>query len=484
MLDMDGWGSYAKGPYVHGDPYTGVSRMYLKMKAMMMPYIYTNAYAAANIETGNGDKGLPMIRAMFLEFPEESYAYTKEGSQYQYMWGENLLVAPLYQDTNADEMGNDVRNGIYLPGGEDTIWIDYFTGEQYRGGQVLNNFDAPLWKIPLFVKNGAIIPMYAEHNVADPDAENGVDKTQRIIEFWPDAESDFTAIEDDGTYAENTINSEDTAYGNQDSVYYGEHVKTKYTSKVEDGTATLTAEKSTGGYTGYDSEKNTTFIVNASSEPESVEAYNGDAGLTKEEVDSKEAFDAAVPEAGEYIYFYDESPEIQTFASAEETEIAAMVADVGVSGKLYVKFAETDTQVNEQKLVISGFVNEGELNGTGLNESLEVPTLSNNADDNTPTSITLTWNQVADASGYELLVDGTVDAEGNVTSGMINYIPSVEGDTGSFTHTELDYASEHTYYIRSVNADGHSRWSGEFKAESAEDPFRLTPAVTADQVTW
>lgn len=484
MLDMDGWGSYAKGPYVHGDPYTGVSRMYLKMKAMMMPYIYTNAYAAANIETGNGDKGLPMIRAMFLEFPEESYAYTKEGSQYQYMWGENLLVAPLYQDTNADEMGNDVRNGIYLPGGEDTIWIDYFTGEQYRGGQVLNNFDAPLWKIPLFVKNGAIIPMYAEHNVADPDAENGVDKTQRIIEFWPDTESDFTAIEDDGTYAENTINSEDTAYGNQDSVYYGEHVKTKYTSKVEDGTATLTAEKSTGGYTGYDSEKNTTFIVNASSEPESVEAYNGDAGLTKEEVDSKEAFDAAVPEAGEYIYFYDESPEIQTFASAEETEIAAMVADVGVSGKLYVKFAETDTQVNEQKLVISGFVNEGELNGTGLNESLEVPTLSNNADDNTPTSITLTWNQVADASGYELLVDGTVDAEGNVTSGMINYIPSVEGDTGSFTHTELDYASEHTYYIRSVNADGHSRWSGEFKAESAEDPFRLTPAVTADQVTW
>lgn len=482
MLDMDGWGSYAKGPYVHGDPYTGVSRMYLKMKAMMMPYIYTNAYAAANIETGNGDKGLPMIRAMFLEFPEESYAYTKEGSQYQYMWGENLLVAPLYQDTNADEMGNDVRNGIYLPGGEDTIWIDYFTGEQYRGGQVLNNFDAPLWKIPLFVKNGAIIPMYAEHNVADPDAENGVDKTQRIIEFWPDAESDFTAIEDDGTYAENTINSEDTAYGNQDSVYYGEHVKTKYTSKVEDGTATLTAEKSTGGYTGYDSEKNTTFIVNASSEPESVEAYNGDAGLTKEEVDSKEAFDAAVLEAGEYIYFYDASPEIETFASEAETEIAKMVEDVEVSGKLYVKFAKTNTQENEQRLVINGFVNDGELNGTGLNDRLEVPTLSTSEDANTPTSITLTWNQIPDATGYEILVDGTIDGEGNVTSGMIHSIPA--GDITSFTHTDLDYASSHTYYIRSVNAAGHSAWSGKCEAQSLEDPFRLTPAVTEEQVTW
>ena len=65
---------------------------------------------------------------------------------YQYMWGENLLVAPVYEDTAIDEMGNDVRDGIYLPGGEDQIWIDYFTGEQYRGGQTLNNFDAPIWR--------------------------------------------------------------------------------------------------------------------------------------------------------------------------------------------------------------------------------------------------------------------------------------------------------------------------------------------------
>lgn len=484
MLDMDGWGSYAKGPYVHGDPYTGVSRMYLKMKAMMMPYIYTNAYAAANIDTGNGDQGLPMIRAMFLEFPEEAYAYTEAGSQYQYMWGENLLVAPLYQDTAADDMGNDIRNGIYLPGGEDTIWIDYFTGEQYRGGQVLNNFDAPLWKIPLFVKNGAIIPMYAEHNVADKDAENGVDKTQRIVEFWPEGESDFTAFEDDGTYVENTINSDDTDYGDQDSVDYGGHVETTYTSSVADGTATLTAETSTGTYDGYEAEKATTFIVNASEEPTSVAAYNGNTELTRSSasVDSKEDFDAAQPEAGEYIYFYDESPEIETFASEAETEIAAMVEDVEVSGKLYVKFAKTNTQENEQRLVINGFVNEGELNGTELNDSLEVPTLSTSEDVNTPTSITLTWNQVTDATGYEILVDGTIDGEGNVTSGMIHSIPA--GDITSFTHTDLDYASSHTYYIRSVNADGHSAWSSEFRAQSLEDPFRLTPAVTEEQVTW
>jgi alpha-glucosidase (family GH31 glycosyl hydrolase) len=483
MLDMDGWGRYAKGPYVHGDPYTGVSRMYLKLKAMMMPYIYTNAYAASNIDTGNDDTGLPMMRAMFLEFPEESYAYTNAGSKYQYMWGENLLVAPLYQNTQADDMGNDIRNGIYLPGGEDTIWIDYFTGDQYRGGQVLNNFDAPLWKIPLFVKNGAIIPMYAEHNVADPAADNGVDKTQRIIEFWPDGDSDFSAIEDDGTYVSNTT-SEVDGYGTVDDVDYGDHVTTKYTSSVKDGTATLTAEKSEGSYEGYSKEKKTTFVVNASEEPTSVEAYNGENKLEAAEAESKDAFDAAVPEAGHYVYFYDARPEIETFASDTETEIAAMVKGVEVSGKLYVKFAETDTQENAQKLVIGGFVNEGELNGTELNESLQAPTLSENEEARTPTSITLTWPQSADATGYEILVDGEVDGEGNVTSGMINSVPAVEGETGSFTHTDLDYASEHTYYIRSVNAEGHSAWSSPLTTQSAEDPYRLTPDVTADQVIW
>ncbi|MFR2767187.1 MAG: hypothetical protein ACLTAI_01890 [Thomasclavelia sp.] len=48
----------------------------------------------------------------------------------------NFLVAPVYQDTAADELGNDIRNNIYLPD-EDQVWIDYFTGKQYRGGQVI-----------------------------------------------------------------------------------------------------------------------------------------------------------------------------------------------------------------------------------------------------------------------------------------------------------------------------------------------------------
>ena len=150
--------------------------MYLKTKAQLLPYIYTGAASAANIDTGNGDTGLPLIRAMFLEYPDDSYASSKE-MQYQYMLGSNLLVAPIYKSTAADDKGNDVRNNIYLPDSKE-VWIDYFTGQQYQGGQVLNNFAAPLWKLPVFVKNGAIIPMWEENNTPEQ-----IKKENRIVEF-------------------------------------------------------------------------------------------------------------------------------------------------------------------------------------------------------------------------------------------------------------------------------------------------------------
>ena len=83
-------------------------------KAEMMPYTYTLAKEATN--------GLPMIRAMFLEYPNEGNAYNKRNTEYQYMYGDSFLVAPIYENQKSDENGNDVRNGIYLPD-KNQIWI-------------------------------------------------------------------------------------------------------------------------------------------------------------------------------------------------------------------------------------------------------------------------------------------------------------------------------------------------------------------------
>lgn len=97
-------------------------------------------------------------------------------------------------------------------------------------------------------------------------------------------------FEDDGKFVENDL-KEDGDYGKITKTSYGAHVSTKYTSEVKDGTATLTAEKSTGNYTGYKKDKNTTFVVNVSKEPTKVTAKNGSDSLTLDKVQSKADFD-------------------------------------------------------------------------------------------------------------------------------------------------------------------------------------------------
>lgn len=162
QLNMDGWGSNEKYPHALGETATSINRNYLKLKSELLPYSYSIAKEAVN--------GLPMIRAMFLE---EQNAYTQgKMTQYQFMYNSAFLVAPIYQETKTDDKGNDIRNGIYLPKGQ---WVDYLTGEQYEGGQIINSINSPIWKLPVFVKRGAIIPL------ANPN--NNVSEINKIFVF-------------------------------------------------------------------------------------------------------------------------------------------------------------------------------------------------------------------------------------------------------------------------------------------------------------
>lgn len=437
MLNMDGWGSYPKKPYIFGEDTTSINRMYLKLKAQLMPYLYTEAY--------NATQGLPMLRAMFLNYPEDANAYGKN-VQYQFMYGEDFLVAPVYQDTNMDEHGNDIRNGIYLPD-ENEIWIDYFSGKQYRGGQTLNNFDAPIWKLPLFVKNGAIIPMYEENNNAMPKSDTntmGLDKTKRIIEFYPEGNSSYQLYEDDGVSVDNS---------NKEEVNYKDSVSTVFTSVVKDQTATLTAEKSTGTYEGYDSMRETTFVVNVSKQPESVTGTIGGEKVDFEAVSSQEEFDQA---AGN-VYFYNEKPNLNKYATDGS---AFSEVEIITTPKLYVKTAETDVNKNAVQVVIEGFENKQDLNANVENETLGVPQNVRTVEEEVaPTQIPLYWDEVEGATEYQ------VEADGIIQSGMTDPY---------FLHTDLEYHSTHTYRVRAVNADGYSKWSEPFEATSALDPYRNT----------
>jgi len=165
-----------KQPWIFGEPYTTINRKYMKLKARLTPYMYTLSRDA--YETGT-----PTNRAMVLEFPDDPTTWSKR-TQYQFMTGPSILVAPVYEDTT-------VRNDIYLPNGR---WIDYWDGTEFNGSTTLNSYAAPLEKLPMFVKAGAIIPMGPEMLY---DGQKPMDPI--TFDVYPSGKSSFSMYEDDGS---------------------------------------------------------------------------------------------------------------------------------------------------------------------------------------------------------------------------------------------------------------------------------------------
>lgn len=175
LMGMSGWAKKNKQPYVYGEPYTSINRKYLQLKMRLTPYMYT--YCREAYETG-----VPTSRAMVLEYPKDSVTWGKS-TQYQFMNGQWLLVAPVYKNETQ-------RDSIYLPKG---TWYDYWDGQAIEGDKWINGYDAPLDKLPLFVKAGAILPMYPLMNY------DGEKKTDSLtLDIYPGGKTSFDLYEDDG----------------------------------------------------------------------------------------------------------------------------------------------------------------------------------------------------------------------------------------------------------------------------------------------
>src|SRR5690606_30447311 len=94
-------------PWIYDEEAVDVLRLFTKLKCRLMPYLYTTASEAAS-------KGIPMMRAMLLEFPDDPAC---EYLDRQYMLGESLLVAPVFRE--------DGQVSFYLPAG---TWTHLLTG--------------------------------------------------------------------------------------------------------------------------------------------------------------------------------------------------------------------------------------------------------------------------------------------------------------------------------------------------------------------
>lgn len=113
-----------------------VFRRSAEMKYRLMPYVYAQAKECT-------ERGLPMLRALFVEFPHDPGAWRVDD---EYLFGSQILVAPLL------ESGITGRT-VYLPAGK---WIDYQTGKTYESGW--HEIEAGALPIIMLVRDGSVLP--------------------------------------------------------------------------------------------------------------------------------------------------------------------------------------------------------------------------------------------------------------------------------------------------------------------------------------
>lgn len=166
-----------------------------ELRYQLIPYIYS-LFHESHLT------GHPIIRPLVYEFPTDPNCIT---SSFDFMLGSALLVASVYQE------GATSRE-VYLPQGAD--WIDFFTGDYYKGGQMIS-LDTPLHRIPLLVRAGSIIPLakLMKHIGAEPDNYREL----RIFPAKGISSHQFVLYEDDGITQDGAITTLDLTMQTTDS---------------------------------------------------------------------------------------------------------------------------------------------------------------------------------------------------------------------------------------------------------------------------
>jgi alpha-D-xyloside xylohydrolase len=173
-------------PWRFGDQASANYQFFARLHVRLFPYIYTYAKEASTT-------GLPIIRPLVLLDQADHNTY---GVEHAYRFGNELLVAPMLAP---DATSRDV----YLPAGN---WLDFWSNTRHAGGQIVTWTNTNQAQLPLFVREGAIIPMLLDdvRTLCDANYVNDphVSTTDGswLIQVYPGGDSTFTVF--DGTRAQ------------------------------------------------------------------------------------------------------------------------------------------------------------------------------------------------------------------------------------------------------------------------------------------
>lgn len=200
---------YDREPWRFGPRYEDMVRAALKLRYQLMPFLYTTLEEAHRT-------GIPLLRPLLLNFQTDPNTVNLED---QFMVGDVLLVAPVLR---AGERARDV----YLPAG---CWYDYWTGTAEKGGTPLR-VEAPLDRLPLWVRGGAILPATVPMNHTGEKPW-----TPLCFEIYPDADGNAagSVYEDDGLSREHER---------------GAYRRTNVSLHVKGGSAALTISAPEGNF--------------------------------------------------------------------------------------------------------------------------------------------------------------------------------------------------------------------------------------------
>jgi len=159
----------------------------LRLRHMMLPYLYTMNYRAAF-------EGMPLVEPMYWAEPNNPQAYEVPD---EFRFGTELLVAPIVSDN--DDSAHLGSTEVWLPQGE---WYDFFDGRRYvsagKSGRRLEVWRA-IDRMPVFAKAGGIVPL---QQLGEGNKVNDLGNPESLqVLVFPGANGSFTLKEDDGSVA-------------------------------------------------------------------------------------------------------------------------------------------------------------------------------------------------------------------------------------------------------------------------------------------
>jgi alpha-glucosidase len=166
------YGNPNQEPWSYGNKIEDINRRSIELRYRLLPYLY-NAFHEAS------QTGLPVMRALLLDYPDDPRAVQQDS---EFLFGDDLLVAPVL-------LSHHTGREVYLPRG---VWYDFWSDRRYTGPATIA-VEAPLDRIPLFVRGGAIVPT---QQLVQYTSQASINPLQ--FEIYPNGSSSREYYEDDG----------------------------------------------------------------------------------------------------------------------------------------------------------------------------------------------------------------------------------------------------------------------------------------------